>query len=110
MIQPSQTLLLSLLLFGGFLFISADNSGLDCYVDGECLGNLVMSITVQENAEDCLYNCKNTLACRHWTFYPNSTGCLGFINCDGLTDAKCEDECKSGQVQCEPVSRGNLYF
>ena len=76
-------------------------TSIGCNMDGECKGSLYMDVSSQETVGDCLEQCQATIGCQYWTYYRESKGCLGFVNCDHLTAEDCTD-CVSGDKGCEP--------
>ena len=76
------------------LFTSAA-VGQQCFVPGECVGQLLGAISVGGGAEGCLSACQATSECTWFTSY-GSDLCGLFINCDELNVDGCP-ECVSGK-------------
>ena len=72
-----------------------------CYVEGECLDSQLVNLTLQDNYNDCLNDCKDNMDCQWFTFEGSGNSCLLFSDCKTLSNVKCQN-CYSGQRTCQP--------
>ena len=84
----------SLRFFLIFTLLLPFSLGQECFVKGECHGQLV-GIAPSDGENDCLATCKNTTDCYWFTWDPVGV-CNLFLICDELDPESCP-ECSSGE-------------
>ena len=80
-----------------------DCDSYQCFVPGECLGNLIEHADVEGEVE-CLDTCKATEGCEWFTFLGDPGICLLYETCDVLEQG-CQN-CVSGENDCSGSGGG----
>jgi len=80
--------------------VSAQSSGVGCFINGECYGGSIAGATTGvSSAEDCNSACKDQSTCKAWTHHAVNRDCVFYDSCPGLNPATCTD-CVSGNRTC----------
>ena len=72
-----------------------------CYVEGECLDSQLVNLTLQDNYNGCLNDCKDNMDCQWFTFKGSGNVCLLLSDCITVSTENCQD-CYSGEKTCQP--------
>jgi hypothetical protein len=73
-----------------------------CFVPGQCIGELFGATTKEANVDNCLNRCHGTFGCNWFTYNKDTRYCGVYEGCNALDDILCPG-CISGEVSCSAL-------